>query len=135
LTSDGRIAVHDSAYGECAGSRESRDLTAKMAAIASKAKAPSADVLAAARAIVRALTPAGGRTNRRESEDELRHRLAEDGAEIDKKYFNTALAVLEENGHAGGYDAGRLPGLPYRIETWRNPRRQRPVVFEDLRPY
>jgi hypothetical protein len=97
LTSDGRIAVHDSAYGECAGSRESRDLTAKMAAIASKAKAPSADVLAAARPIVRALTPAG-RTNRRES------------AEIDKKYFNAALAVLEENGHAGGCDAGRLPG-------------------------
>jgi hypothetical protein len=85
-----------------------------MAAIASKAKAPSADVLAAARPIVRALTPAG-RTNRRESEDELRHRFAEDGAEIDKKYFNAALAVLEENGHAGGYDAGRLPGLPYRI--------------------
>ena len=24
MTSDGRIAVHDSAYGECAGSRESR---------------------------------------------------------------------------------------------------------------
>jgi hypothetical protein len=109
LTSDGRIAVHDSAYGECAGSRESRDLTAKMAAIVSKAKAPSADVLAAARPIVRALTPAG-RTNRRESEDELRHRFAEDGAEIDKKYFNAALAVLEENGHAGGCDAGRLPG-------------------------
>jgi hypothetical protein len=49
LTSDGRIAVHDSAYGECAGSRESRDLTAKVAAIASNAKAPAADVLAAAR--------------------------------------------------------------------------------------
>jgi hypothetical protein len=80
-----------------------------MAAIAGKAKAPSADVLAAARPIVRALTPAG-RTNRRESEDELRHRFAEDGAEIDKKYFNAALAVLEENGHAGGCDAGRLPG-------------------------
>jgi|SoiMethySBSTD1v2_1073268.scaffolds.fasta_scaffold979182_1 hypothetical protein len=81
-----------------------------MAAIASKAKAPSADVLAAARTIVRALTPAGGRTNRRESEDELRHRLAEDGAEIDKKYFNTALAVLEENGHAGGATLAACPG-------------------------
>jgi hypothetical protein len=86
------------------------------------------------------LLPVDGRTA--ESEDELRHRLAEDGAQIDKKYFNAALAVSEENGHAGGYDAGRLPGLPYRIvrpesrlpKTWRNPRPQRPVVLEDLRP-
>ena len=77
----------------------------------------------------------------REHEAELRHRLAEEGAEIDN--FNAALAVLEENGHAGGCDAGRLPGLPYRIvrpesklpKTWRNHRPQRPVVLEDLRPY
>jgi hypothetical protein len=69
-----------------------------MAAIASKANAPSADVLAAARPIVRALTPAGGRTNRRESADELRHRLGEDGAEIDKKYFNAAWPYWRRTG-------------------------------------
>jgi len=41
-------------------------------------------------------------------EDELKHRLTEDGVKIDKKNFAAALAVLEENGGPGGYDTGRL---------------------------
>jgi hypothetical protein len=73
-------------------------------------RAPAPEVLEAAHAIVRALTPGGGRTNRVESEDELKHRLAEDGVKIDRKPFAAALELLEENGDAGGFDAGRLPG-------------------------
>jgi hypothetical protein len=105
--------------------------------------APTPEVVDAARAIVRALTKGGGRTNRVESEDELKHRLAEDGVKIDRKQFTAALEVLEVNGEAGGFDTGRLPGLPYRIvrpesglpRTLLNPKPPRPMVLEDLRPY
>jgi hypothetical protein len=108
-----------------------------------KGIAPTPEVLDAARAVVRALSPNVGRTNRVESEDELKHRLAEDGVRIDRKQFAAALEVLELNGEAGGFDTGSLPGLPYRIvrpdsrlpPTLLNPKPPTPVVLEDLRPY
>jgi hypothetical protein len=143
LDNYGRIAVHDSSEGECPGSRESTDLTAKMSKEVERGIAPTPEVLDAARAIVRALTPGGGRTNRVESEDELKHRLAEDGVKIDRKLLAAALEALEVNGEAGGFDSGSLPGLPYRIvrpesrlpPTLLNPKPPTPVVLEDLRPY
>jgi hypothetical protein len=100
-------------------------------------------MLEMARAIVRSLTPGQGRTNRCQSEDELRHRLTEDGVKINKNNFAAAVAVLEENGDPGGYDTGRLPGLRHRIvrppselpRTLLNPFPPKPVVLEDLRPY
>jgi hypothetical protein len=87
--------------------------------------------------------PGGGRTNGCESEDELRHRLAEDGVEISAKIFAVALKALEGNGDPGGFDTGALPGLPYRVvrppselpRTLLNPFPPKPVVLEDLRPY
>jgi hypothetical protein len=106
LDTYGRIAVHDSSNGECPGSRESTDLTAKMSKVVEQGIAPTPEVLDAAHAIVRALTPGGGRTNRVESEDELKHRLAEDGVKINRKQ-----------------------------STLLNPKPPRPVVLEDLRPY
>jgi hypothetical protein len=45
-----------------------------------------------------ALRPGGGRTNRCESEDELSHRLAEDGAELSGENLAAALKALEGNG-------------------------------------
>jgi hypothetical protein len=97
--------------------------------------APTHEVLDAAHAIVRALTPGDGRTNRVESEDELRHRLAEDGLKVGRKQFAAALEVLDVNGEAGGFDTGALSGLPYRIvrpesrlpRTLLNPNPSRPM--------
>jgi hypothetical protein len=96
-----------------------------------------------ARAIVSVLRPGRGRTNRRESEDELRHRLAEDGAQVKDDNLGAALKLLEGNGDPEGFDNGAVPCLPYRVvrppselpRTWRNPRPPKPVVLEDLRAY
>jgi hypothetical protein len=86
LTRDGRIPVHDAGFsGECQGSRKPTDLTGKLAKKVEKVEPLPPHVLAAVRAIVNALRPGGGRTNRCESEDELRHRFTEDGAEMSDK--------------------------------------------------
>ena len=63
------------------------------------------------RAIVRALTPGNGRSNRCEAEDELLQRLDSDGVMFAASNLSAALSLLEANGHQG-YDIGSLPGLP-----------------------
>jgi hypothetical protein len=107
----GRIGIHDYAAGECPGSLEDTDLTRAMSEVIPAPNDVPAGVLAAARCIVRALLSGNGRLNICDSEDELRHRLAQDGVEISGENFSAALELLEENGR----HRRAVPGLPYKV--------------------
>jgi hypothetical protein len=82
-----------------------------------------------AKAVVRALTPANGRSNPCE-EGELRERLDQDGVLYNSADLSPALSLLESNGEAG-YDTGTLPDLPYVVhrpipDNWGGPSRLQP---------
>ena len=75
--------------------------------------------------------------------DELRHRLAQDGAVVNDDDLSEALSLLERNGSPTGSDGGQISGLPYRLvrpesrlqRSLLNPNPPRALVLEGLRPY
>ena len=96
---------------------------------------------ALARSIVRSLLPGNGRSNRCDDEDDLRSRLDSDGVIYDPSELPAALSLLENNGD-GQYDAGQLPGLPYKVQRPDPPQPTafdrhppRPPVLTSLRAY
>jgi hypothetical protein len=83
------------------------------------------------RSIVRSLLPGNG----------LRSRLDSDGVIYDPSELPAALSLLENNGD-GQYDAGQLPGLPYKVQRPDPPQPTafdrhppRPLVLTSLRAY
>jgi hypothetical protein len=114
-----------------------------MSEVVEQVAVPEPGVLAAAHCIVRSLLPGNGRSNICDSEEELRHRLRQDGAEVNDDDLSEALLLLEENGSPTGYDVGMIPGLPYKVvrpesrlqRSRLNPNPPRGIVLEGLRPY
>ena len=77
------------------------------------------------------------------SEEELRHRLNQNGAEVNDEDLSEALLLLEGNESPTGYEMGQIPGLPYKVlrpdsrlqRSRLNPNPPRGIVLQGLRPY
>ena len=131
MDDEDRIGDHIDRFTTRPGSRATTDLTPAMEAAKQAAGAALVqELLLLIRSIVRALTPANGRSNVCESEDELRQRLTEAGVEYGPEQLLRALDLLENNGD-GNYDTGQLPGLPYKIIR---PDPPQPTAFDPYPP-